>query len=61
MEEMTLMELVAMAEKTKNIELLKTIKYEIEKKIDILLIEYGKSLVKKTKEKNPIGFIWNKD
>ncbi len=61
MEEMTLMELVAMAEKTKNIELLKTIKYEIEKKIDILLIEYGKSLVKKPKKKNPIGFIWNKD
>ena len=58
---MTLTELIKLAEQTNNINLLKMIKYEIEKKIETLLIEYGKSLVKKPKKKNPIGFIWNKD
>jgi hypothetical protein len=61
MKGMTLTELIKLAEQTNNINLLKMIKYEIEKKIETLLIEYGKSLVKKPKKKNPIGFIWNKD
>lgn len=61
MKGMTLTELIKLAEQTNNINLLRNVKYEIEKKIETLLIEYGKSLVKKPKKKNPIGFIWNKD
>ena len=61
MKERTLTELIAIAEKTNDINLLKLIKHEIEKKIDELLIEYGKDLVKKPKKKKPIGFVWSKD
>lgn len=56
----TITELVKIAEKTNDINLLKLIKYEIEKKIEEKLIELGKEMVIKPKRKNPIGFIWEK-
>jgi hypothetical protein len=54
--EYTLTELVQIAELTKDIELLKLVKQEIEKKIEVLLIEYGMELVCPPKEKRKIGF-----
>lgn len=54
-QEYTLTELLQIAEQTKNIELLKMIREEINKKIESLCVEYGMQVAKPEKKKK-IGF-----